>query len=326
MFDKYRMPVYADGGLLMAFWMRGHTASDFLQALSSALRRESFLLFVLYHERVAVAAVEGYSEEKSASLTSLLGRDARLSPYLRWPAAIYGRALTRKTLLSALKAVLSVVERRYLFDASEPFVAAPAQEGRPVPQAELAKVYQAFLQGAQAMNGAALAAAGVAFAALVAEYRPSHDQLSGMVSVILALLGSEQAPDALLGGRYTIKSVAQALAQGEEGKLAMPEDDLMRKALSYAQAHLTERLSTDQMARQTNLSVGHFCRRFKEYAGTSFIDWMHHARIDKAKALLTNPQLKHFEIASMVGYADYKTFAKYFLRYTGMSVRRYKQP
>lgn len=55
------------------------------------------------------------------------------------------------------------------------------------------------------------------------------------------------------------------------------------------------------------------------------MDWLHGTRIERAKVLLSNPALKYYEIAAQIGYADYKTFAKYFLRYTGTSIRKYRQ-
>ena len=64
---------------------------------------------------------------------------------------------------------------------------------------------------------------------------------------------------------------------------------------------------------------------FKRSAGLTIGQYMVDVRIDKAKRLMRDPQLKFYQVASMVGYMDANYFAKIFKKKTNMTPSEYKE-
>jgi two-component system response regulator YesN len=57
----------------------------------------------------------------------------------------------------------------------------------------------------------------------------------------------------------------------------------------------------------------------------NFTDWLNRLRVDKAKNLLTQTNLKTYEIAEKVGYRDYKYFSMVFKKITGSPPQEFKR-
>ena len=79
------------------------------------------------------------------------------------------------------------------------------------------------------------------------------------------------------------------------------------------------------IAKNNYTSASYLSSLFHKESGISFNQWLHSYRIERAKELLSTGKYKHYEIASMVGYSDYKTFAKYFAKYAGKNARDFKK-
>lgn len=56
----------------------------------------------------------------------------------------------------------------------------------------------------------------------------------------------------------------------------------------------------------------------------SFLDYLNKVRIEKAKELLANTDLKVWEIAEKVGYKNPKHFARIFKDITGLTPNEYR--
>lgn len=95
-------------------------------------------------------------------------------------------------------------------------------------------------------------------------------------------------------------------------------------ALDYIDENYEKDLRLEDISRQIYLSVGYLSRIFKTETGYSFREWLHRVRIEKAKKLITDTNLKYYEIAEKVGYRDYKYFAAYFNKLCGCSAKEYK--
>ena len=98
----------------------------------------------------------------------------------------------------------------------------------------------------------------------------------------------------------------------------------IRDAISYMQENFREDLRLEDVAKIVYLSPGYFCRVFKKATGSSFKEYLHQLRIEKAKELILQTDYKYYEIAEMVGYKNYKYFSSYFNKITGYSAREYR--
>lgn len=102
------------------------------------------------------------------------------------------------------------------------------------------------------------------------------------------------------------------------------ESPLIRKALQYIHNHLSEELSLEEVAKAANMSSFYFCKMFKKEKGINFTDYVSRARIEKAKNLLLNPNLRISEIAYEVGFQSLTHFNRVFKKVVGCSPTNYR--
>ncbi len=96
------------------------------------------------------------------------------------------------------------------------------------------------------------------------------------------------------------------------------------RAKQYIQDHQTEDLSLSQVARAVNTSTFYFCKMFKKFTGLNFTDYLSRVRIEKAKNLLINPNLRISEVAYEVGFQSLTHFNRVFRKTVGQSPSEYR--
>jgi AraC family transcriptional regulator of arabinose operon len=72
-----------------------------------------------------------------------------------------------------------------------------------------------------------------------------------------------------------------------------------------------------ELAARAALSRAQFTRRFTAYAGQSPIRYLTHARVDRARHLLTETELSVAQVAAALGYADVGYFGRQYKQHTG---------
>jgi AraC-like DNA-binding protein len=103
-----------------------------------------------------------------------------------------------------------------------------------------------------------------------------------------------------------------------------PEPPLISRAKDYILEHQTEDLSLGQVARAVNTSSFYFCKIFKQSTGINFTEYVSRVRIERAKNLAINPNLRISEIAFEVGFQSLTHFNRVFKRITGASPTEYR--
>ncbi|MNG03087.1 HTH-type transcriptional activator Btr [compost metagenome] len=63
---------------------------------------------------------------------------------------------------------------------------------------------------------------------------------------------------------------------------------------------------------------------FKQHTGRTFVEYVTHVRLERAKELLGHTAMKSFEIAYEVGYADPHYFSGAFKKHTGVTPTDYR--
>lgn len=103
------------------------------------------------------------------------------------------------------------------------------------------------------------------------------------------------------------------------------EPPVITRAKQYIQDHQTEELSLAQVAKSVNTSVFYFCKLFKKATGVNFTEYVSRSRVEKAKNLLLNPNLRVSEIAYEVGFQSLTHFNRVFKKITGESPTHYRE-
>lgn len=97
---------------------------------------------------------------------------------------------------------------------------------------------------------------------------------------------------------------------------ATEQHDQLQPALDYANAHLAETISIDDLARVSGLSTSRFAHKFREQLGLAPYSWLERQRVAKASEALLMSQTPVATIARQVGYTDPAHFARVFKRHT----------
>lgn len=93
----------------------------------------------------------------------------------------------------------------------------------------------------------------------------------------------------------------------------------LQTVMDCIHAHLDRDFSLSEMAGVLNLSQYHFCRLFKQSTGVTPHQYLTRCRIDRAKQLLSQPELTITEIAFQVGFTNHSSFTRLFRQYVGLT-------
>lgn len=106
---------------------------------------------------------------------------------------------------------------------------------------------------------------------------------------------------------------------------AHAEAPAITRAKQFIREHQADDLSLGEVARAVNTSTFYFCKLFKKTTGLNFTEYLARVRIEKARNLLLNPNLRISEVAFEVGFQSLTHFNRVFRRIAGESPTRYRQ-
>ena len=94
--------------------------------------------------------------------------------------------------------------------------------------------------------------------------------------------------------------------------------------IDYLNNNYGEKITVPLAAAMVGMSQSHFMRYFKQAAGKTFVDYLTHLRIHKARLLLPDKNLSIAEISNQVGFTDQSYFDKRFKEHFSKSPREYR--
>lgn len=96
-------------------------------------------------------------------------------------------------------------------------------------------------------------------------------------------------------------------------------------ALKIMNTKYADNISLDELAQSCYMSKYHFLRLFKDYAGLTPYTYLTNIRIDNAKDLLANTNIKISVIAKSVGIPDQNHFSKLFKKHASVTPQAYRK-
>lgn len=113
----------------------------------------------------------------------------------------------------------------------------------------------------------------------------------------------------------------QAKESEEEGR----EDYsvVIREMLHTMEESYGMRIGLDTFAEKFRMTPEYLSNLFAKETGMTFSNYLKKIRIEKAKELILNTDMKIYEVACSVGYPDQKYFSKVFKEYTGVSAKQF---
>lgn len=103
------------------------------------------------------------------------------------------------------------------------------------------------------------------------------------------------------------------------------EPPAITKAKQFIHEHQADEISLADVAKAVNTSTFYFCKMFKKATGLNFTEYLARVRVEKAKNLLLNPNLRISEVAFAAGFQSLSHFNRVFRRIAGESPTRYRE-
>ena len=101
--------------------------------------------------------------------------------------------------------------------------------------------------------------------------------------------------------------------------------DLVRNVANYVQHHLSEAITTDQIADHLYLSRQHLSRRFTQEAGIPLAAFIRNEKVEEGKRLLRYTDRPSSAIAAYLGFSSQGHFSKVFRETTSMTPGEYRE-
>jgi len=98
----------------------------------------------------------------------------------------------------------------------------------------------------------------------------------------------------------------------------------IQAAKQFIQTHSHEPLSATDVGRHIGMCRQYFSKRFKQATSLTFVEYLTHVRVEKAKALLRDTPEKVITIAGEVGYPSVAHFNRVFKRSVGVTPIAYR--
>ncbi len=93
----------------------------------------------------------------------------------------------------------------------------------------------------------------------------------------------------------------------------------------YINNHVSEKLTLNEVAGVFGLSPNYLSILFKKNCGIGFSEYIAQAKVNRAKALLMEQDMKIYEAADQLGFESAFYFSKVFKKVTGISPREFIQ-
>lgn len=139
------------------------------------------------------------------------------------------------------------------------------------------------------------------------------------------ILGQVRAYKTLDEVKVWLESLCMQLFEQVILKMAQDVDSLLSRSEEYIlENYHDENLSLGDVAQHVYMSMNYFSGLFKQKKGQSFIEYVTRIRLAKARELLSETNLKAYEIASKVGYGDPQYFSVIFKRHHGMTPKEFR--
>ena len=125
--------------------------------------------------------------------------------------------------------------------------------------------------------------------------------------------------------KQTLEQVLTFALNFRDSKMTGKYGDVILKAKKFIEENYADQNTTlTTVADEVCLSPNHFSTIFSQECKTTFIEYLTSVRIENAKRLMRETEMKGYDIAYECGFSDPHYFSYIFKKNTGLSPREYK--
>ncbi|CAH1225514.1 HTH-type transcriptional activator RhaR [Paenibacillus plantiphilus] len=140
-----------------------------------------------------------------------------------------------------------------------------------------------------------------------------------------AIFADLQKLDSLQAARVWFASLCIKLVQHIASNRQHSYKQLVQQAIDYTKANYSDsEISVNKLCSHLHISAGYFSSVFKKEVKLTFVSYLMNIRMEAAQRLLRTTELKAFEIAEQVGFADPNYFSFCFKKGIGVSPKEYR--
>lgn len=149
------------------------------------------------------------------------------------------------------------------------------------------------------------------------KYRDSMEAVPSFKQLVSDLQGADNL-DSLMDMvmRYITKVV--------EG-IGVSSDHAIKRMIAYMNKNYEQDLKLKELAKMFNYNSAYLGKVFRKEVGEGFNDVLNRIRIENAKRLLNETDLKVYQVSKAVGYQDIDYFYSTFKKMVGVSPKEYKR-
>lgn len=101
-------------------------------------------------------------------------------------------------------------------------------------------------------------------------------------------------------------------------------DNIIIQISIYVLEKIDSEINLALIAESLYMNKNYLCVVFKQKTGISLLEYVTRAKMERAKVLLVQGEMKSYEVAHKLGYKDAEYFSKQFKKYTGITPSKYK--
>ncbi|TMV44478.1 helix-turn-helix domain-containing protein [Paenibacillus mesophilus] len=187
------------------------------------------------------------------------------------------------------------------------------------------KLEETFERLAQGTPPAKEAMEGIYYGTLYTLYTIFHESGIPVYSVYQAADLNPSAPplkSVVQLRRWTFDVIRKGISSFQETD--QEHEGIVAKIMNYISAHLKDDLSREELAEKVYLNPSYLSRLFKKETGQSLSDYIGQVRMEEARRLLSQTNMKIVQVAEESGYRNVSHFAKMFKRTTGVTPQEYR--
>ncbi|MCC3372030.1 helix-turn-helix domain-containing protein [Cohnella sp. REN36] len=111
----------------------------------------------------------------------------------------------------------------------------------------------------------------------------------------------------------------------ESSKERSTQPSVVEIVMNYVQAEMHRNITLKKISDALHFNCAYLGRKFKNEENMTFNEYLLQQRMEKAKRLLEQTDMRIYEIANEVGYSELDWFYKRFKEYTGISANMYRK-
>ncbi|MCZ8520863.1 MULTISPECIES: response regulator transcription factor [Paenibacillus] len=110
-----------------------------------------------------------------------------------------------------------------------------------------------------------------------------------------------------------------------DARKAGKDNPVIASAKEFIRQHYRQNINLQTVAEQVHLNPNYFSNFFKQETGVNFLEYLLEIRMEAAKTLLGEPDVKIYEIGYLVGYDNPSSFNRAFKNVTGLTPSEYRK-